>query len=422
MSEIFRVCSCCKISKVLNETNYYFRKQGVIERKCKECKNINSIDKFKTEFIEMIKDDNDWKNHPDFKMFYFERNTDKIFNLTTAKYLQLRSFMNLTSEKEINIKWEIFNGPIPENKIVKIKNKGNIHLDNLECVYMYCVTCENIIENPITISKYCSNNCQMNNRNKNSRDGINNNLNTYLSSKISHQKITNKKYNISVDYDADYLKSLGKKCIYCEVNCKFGTEKESLQTNKIFNFNNTAIDDTDTLTFDRKNSELGYCKENIVVCCWLCNRMKNITDYTDWIKFIDFIKDKSNIYTELKRSSPSYYPNLKDPRNTFLELAKKQNYVDSIFNFFPIIFLDRNCLFNMSIDAMDTTLPKEEKHRPDNLQIIPKCLNYGKNILSTEDFLKEWIKRGFKTDFTNCSIKLPENYSNECYFEKIIKQ
>ena len=350
--------------------------------------------------------------------------------------------MNITSKRAFDIKWEIFNGPIPINQLVKLKENKNINLDNLECDYMYCNTCENIIENPIITSKYCSDRCQMDNKNKKTRINTNNNIDKYLSSKLSQQKILNKKYNLLIDYNIDYLKSLGKKCNYCDVNCKFGTEKESLNSLKIFNYNNSAMDDTDTLTFDRKDSDIGYCKENVVVCCWFCNRMKNITNYTDWINFIDFVKGKSiilnlsdklfgkksrdidisNIYTELKRSSPSYYPNLKDPRNTFLELAKKQNYVDSIFKFFPIIYLDTNCLFNMSIDAMDTTLEKEEKHRPDNLQIIPKCLNYGKNILSTEDFLKEWIKRGFKTDFTNCSIKLPENYSTECYFEKIIKQ
>ena len=71
-------------------------------------------------------------------------------------------------------------------------------------------------------------------------------------------------------------------------------------------------------------------------------------------------------------------------------------------------------------DAIDSTLPDNEKHRPDNLQIIPKCFNYGKNNLSQEQFLKEWEKRGFKMDFTNCSVKLPEEYENS-YFNKTIK-
>ena len=53
-------------------------------------------------------------------------------------------------------------------------------------------------------------------------------------------------------------------------------------------------------------------------------------------------------------------------------------------------------------------------------QIVPKCFNYGKSILSNEQFIEEWKKRNFKTDFTNCSIKLPENYLTDCYFNNLI--
>ena len=109
-------------------------------------------------------------------------------------------------------------------------------------------------------------------------------------------------------------------------------------------------------------------------------------------------------------------------KKRFCELVKKQNYVDSIFNFFPIIYLERNCLWNASIDAIDSNLPKEDKHRPDNLQIIPKCFNYAKQCLTQEQFIKEWKKRGFKTNFSNCTVKVPENYSRDCYFHKIINQ
>ena len=93
------------------------------------------------------------------------------------------------------------------------------------------------------------------------------------------------------------------------------------------------------------------------------------------------------------------------------------NFISN-FYFFPIIYLERNCLWNASIDAIDSTLPNEEKHRPDNIQIIPKIMNYGKHIHTQEQFLKEWNLRGFKTDFSNCTVKLPENYSIESYFNK----
>jgi hypothetical protein len=109
-----------------------------------------------------------------------------------------------------------------------------------------------------------------------------------------------------------------------------------------------------------------------------------------------------------------------DAKQTFINVCKTQNYVDPYFHFFPIIYLESNCLFNASIDAINAKLPNEEKHRPDNLQIVPKCFNYGKNVLSNDEFVKEWTKRGFKTDFSLCVIKLPEGYVETSYFHNFI--
>ena len=413
-----QVCSYCDISKPL--TNEFFYIGGRHGKKCRKCKNKKLIDK-------IINLNDTWKNHKDYPDFYFERDTNSIFNKETNKYFtNTRTFTNKTQKNAKDIKWEIFNGDIPENKIVKtIENHDikSIILDDLECVYIYCNDCDILIENPDLLSKYCSKRCQLNSKNKNAIDGRINKF-SYLTSKITQQKNLNKKYNIDIDYDLDYLIELGNNCFYCDTICTFGNKEYT----------------SDALTFDRKNSDKGYIKENIVTCCWFCNNMKNITIYSDWIQFIDFVKtpeifeldlsnklfgikshdiDICNVYCNLKRSSPNYYPNIKDPKNTFINLVKKQNYKDSIFNFFPIIYLETNCLFNASIDAIDSTLPNDEKHRPDNLQIIPKCFNYGKHVHTQEQFLKEWEKRGFKTDFSNCSVKLPENYENS-YFNKTI--
>jgi hypothetical protein len=92
-------------------------------------------------------------------------------------------------------------------------------------------------------------------------------------------------------------------------------------------------------------------------------------------------------------------------------LIYHKNYKDSIFNFFLIIYF---------IDAIDSSLPNDEKHRPDNLQIIPKLINYAKHVNSQEQFLKEWEKCGFKMDFTNCFVKLPEGYEKS-YFNRTIQ-
>jgi hypothetical protein len=413
-----QVCSYCNISKPFTDEFYYTN--GRLGKKCRKCKNKKLCDKP----LKVLNDD--WKSHKDCPDIYFERDTSNIYNKETNNCItNLHSFTNITRKNAKNIKWEIFNGDIPENKIVKTKDKRDLKsivLDDLECVYLYCNSCDDLIENPDLLSKYCSDGCKKFGKNKKEKDGRSTSIRNYLRLKYYNQKNINKRDAIEIDYDLDYLINLGTHCFYCNIECSFGKTEYN----------------PDALTTDRKNSDIGYLKENITPCCWFCNISKNITIYSDWMQYINFIKnpeileldlsnkpfglssrdiDASNIHTDLRRKSPKYYPNIKDPKNTFLELIKKQNYKDSIFNFFPIIYLNRNCLFNASVDAIDSSLPENEKHRPDNLQIIPKCFNYGKRNLTNCQFLKEWEKRGFKMNFTNCSVKLPEGYEKS-YFNK----
>ena len=423
-TDIYRICSYCEEPKPF--TNEFFYMDGFHDSKCKKC-NLKKIgNKRITNFMENINEN--WKNHPDFNYIYFEKDTENIFSIFSGKYLTIPSLTNITHKSSKDLKWESFYGKIPENKIVKFKKSNDgIELDNLDCNYVYCKYCKKIIQNPLIVSIYCSDKCSKINYNIINLLSIKSNINNYLRYKLCIQKFTNKKYNVQIDYNTDYLLLLGMNCYYCNVECKYGYEKEA--------------NHPDTLSYDKKNPDIGYTKENIVICCWFCNRMKNQTKYHDWVQFIDFIKNSenteldlsnkqyakksseiklSNIYFHIKQKSPKYYSNLKTTKQVFINQCQIQNYLDPFFNFFPIIYLETNCLFNASIDAIDSSLPKEEKHRPSNIQIIPKCLNYGKSVLSQKQFIKEWIKRGFKSDFTNCSVKLPDNYSTECYFNKII--
>ena len=421
-----RICSCCRIEKLY--TNEFYNLTGNHKTKCRKCKNITIGDKPITEFMNNITDN--WKFHPDYTNLYFERDTNKIFNRSSGKYIvNIRSITNMIQKNVKQFKWEIFNGAVPQNKIIKTKKEydiGSIILDQLECIFIHCENCNTLIESPDNLSRYCSKRCQLDVKNNKACDLRNNNINRYLIEKHSIQKNINKdKFHIKIDYDVDYLISLGTNCFYCDVKCSFGNKEHT----------------SCGLSIDRKDSNIGYCKDNIVVSCWFCNMMKNITVYDDWIQFIDFVKkpeileldlsnkcysinsreiDITSVYGSLKKFSPNYYPDSSSAKKVFLDLCKEQNYKDSIFYFFPIIFLERNCLWNASMDAIDSTLPNEEKHRPDNLQIIPKIMNYGKHIHTQEQFLKEWNLRGFKTDFSNCTVKLPENYSIESYFNKMI--
>ena len=52
-----------------------------------------------------------------------------------------------------------------------------------------------------------------------------------------------------INYTVDYLISLGTTCFYCDTKCSFGNKEYT----------------PDALTFDRKDSKLGYYKENIIV-------------------------------------------------------------------------------------------------------------------------------------------------------------
>ena len=426
--EIKRKCTCCNQVKDLN-VNFFHRVKDEFKTRCKLC-HINKV-KSKPDNL-----DQDWKSHPDFTNYYFERDTTKIYNIETGKYIIANPVIDNKERLICNLKWEAFYGKIPENKIIKFKNEltkvndpDHSELDNLDCIYVYCNTCEKMIESPKSIDQvFCSKICQRKTIQKRQKNERNNNIIKYIRHKLYTHKIINKKYNTKVDYDLEYLSDMGNVCYYCEINCKFGNEKED--------------NHPDTLTFDKKNPDIGYIKDNIVVCCWFCNRMKNQTTFNDWEKFINFIKndnvleldlsDKefartsteiniSNIVWHIKQKSPSYYSIVKEAKETFKDLCKKQNYLDPFFNFFPVINLGTNCLFNASIDAIDSTLPEEEKHRPDNIQVLPKCFNYGKNILSNEEFLNQWKFRKFKTNFENCSVKLPEEYYSESYFEKFLK-
>ena len=421
-----RVCSCCKVSKLFTNEFYYI--EGRHAAKCRACKNIKIGDRNTVDFMENLTDE--WGNHPDYSIFYFERNSSRIFNTETGKYLaNIRSFNNKTKKSPKDIKWVIFNGEIPGNQIVRTKKDHDINsldLDSLECVYIHCESCEILIENPNVLSRYCSKRCQLDAKNVKANCKRKINIKTYISEKYSVQKgINREKHFVEIDYDVDYLISLGINCFYCNIECTFGNNE----------YNPCS------LSFDRKENDLPYCKEKTAQCCWFCNTSKNVTIFSDWVQYLQFIKDPnvtvldlskkkyskksytidvSCVYGNLKRESPRYYPDSTTAKKYFLEIFKKQNFKDSLFNFFPIIYLEPNCLWNASIDAIDSSLPNSEKHRPDNLQIIPKCFNYAKQCLTQEEFLKEWTKRGFKTDFTGCTVLLPENYNEQCYFHKMI--
>lgn len=73
-----------------------------------------------------------------------------------------------------------------------------------------------------------------------------------------------KKYSVSLTYE-DFLEFIKtKNCHYC--NCGVSWQKYLVKING---------KSQNRYNLDRKNNDIGYTKENCVVCCSTCNRVKN---------------------------------------------------------------------------------------------------------------------------------------------------
>ena len=200
-TDVFCICSYCKESKPFTEQNFNYKnkEKKIKNTRCNKCSQKIIGNKFIDEFIENNIKSGNWKHHPDYTNFYFEKDTTKIYNIETGKYMISNPVINKKEMISRNLKWEAFYGKIQENMVVKYKNKiglndnDGIELDNLECGYIYCDNCEKIIENPTINLKYCSEKCQKIISKNNKKNNINNNLKLYVSQKFSVQKNTNKK-------------------------------------------------------------------------------------------------------------------------------------------------------------------------------------------------------------------------------------
>jgi len=72
-----------------------------------------------------------------------------------------------------------------------------------------------------------------------------------------------------------------KNCFYCGEDIKwskFNTKKNGYKYN-----------------LDRKKSDLGYVKENLVVCCWRCNNSKsNRYTYEEWYGMTEYFRHQAS--------------------------------------------------------------------------------------------------------------------------------
>lgn len=415
---------------------------------------------------DIIKNPDNWKQHPQFPQYWFEENTSRYYNQNTrksrfgknnngttdiclsesgrgSKLSEIRS-TTFNYRKE---KWRLFNGPIPAHHIVRLKNKEitaekQFALDNLECVTLYCATCDKMIENPdprgagrtSNLNVFCSTKCSGTARRIKHNARHKTDTRVYIAAKC-------KSWAASTDY---CMSIITDNCQYCGIKLyPYGTE--------------AGIYRSDKLSFDAIipgmfmdpscSREEAHREGNLVCCCLFCNHMKHTMEASAFKKIIAFLEtheqkildyssqkfldidgrinknDKPRPWKCLSRprGSPKYYTEKGSNIQTYINIHKKQNGLDAIFNFFPLVYFTRRGGMNASCDAIDCNLSLEEKHRPDNIQLIPEFLNEAKNIGTNEELIQEFKKRNWKTDFTDCKIILPPNYKEKSYLETRIK-
>ena len=88
-------------------------------------------------------------------------------------------------------------------------------------------------------------------------------------------------YNITINYD-QFLEIINlSKCHYCD---------KILIFNQHTRINYKAV--SRAYQLDRKNNNEGYTLENVVPCCWECNRLKSdIYTYEEFIKLSPILKE-----------------------------------------------------------------------------------------------------------------------------------
>lgn len=109
------------------------------------------------------------------------------------------------------------------------------------------------------------------------------NYNTSFDGKIvtllKNARNRGKEYNLSLEYMKNIYNEQKGLCYY--------TGKEMT-----FPLSGTGKVIFTSMSIDRKDSKIGYIKGNVVLCCWLVNRMKNDCSDIEFIELAHLIADK----------------------------------------------------------------------------------------------------------------------------------
>lgn len=101
----------------------------------------------------------------------------------------------------------------------------------------------------------------------------------YILNELSRRR--NKKYPVDLTY-GEFLEIIkNKKCFYCNKDLIYNEYSRDGNGEKVSRAHQ----------LDRKNNNIGYTKDNLVVCCWDCNRIKsNIYTYEEFLLLSPVLK------------------------------------------------------------------------------------------------------------------------------------
>ncbi len=137
--------------------------------------------------------------------------------------------------------------------------------------YFYCSLCSKEIKSQSTQFKRHSGKCQRCSQLKEPYKFIYNELKNHRNKQVE--------FNLSFEEFLNIISN--SKCYYCDTELIYHKHSR--------NWSNTV---TRAHQLDRKNNEKGYIKDNVVPCCWTCNRLKsNIFTFEEFSKFIPILKE-----------------------------------------------------------------------------------------------------------------------------------
>lgn len=101
----------------------------------------------------------------------------------------------------------------------------------------------------------------------------------YILNELSRRR--NKKYPVDLTYE-EFLEIIkNKKCFYCNKDLIYNEYSRDGNGEKVSRAHQ----------LDRKNNNIGYTKDNLVACCWDCNRIKsNIYTYEEFLLLSPVLK------------------------------------------------------------------------------------------------------------------------------------